>query len=175
VLLSSRTVLVFDTETGDLTSEVKLTSLSQEPVSATSLGNGKFAVLCRDSKLYESDMFGVTGRVMTLEFSEEYSGSGISEADTSISYYLTSAPSADSKCRYIIWNGTQAWLVNTDEFKERYRIGNFACAPSGKDIVFTCEKDSGKAGYFPVYSAQQLIDTADGYLEALGENSEDSE
>ena len=175
VLLSSRTVLVFDAETGDLTSEVKLTSLSQEPVSATSLGNGKFAVLCRDSKLYESDMFGVTGRVMTLEFSEEYSGSGISEAGTSISYYLTSAPSADSKCRYIIWNGTQAWLVNTDEFKERYRIGNFACAPSGKDIVFTCEKDSGKAGYFPVYSAQQLIDTADGYLEALGENSEDSE
>ena len=174
VLLSSRIVLVFDTGTGELTSEVKLTSLSQEPISAVGLGNGRFAVLCRDAKLYESDIYGVTGNVISLEYSNGYNGPGISESDNFSTDYLESLPSNDGKYRYIVWNNAQAWLINTDEFKERYRICNFACAPSGKDIVFTCDDKSGKAGFFPVYTAQQLISTARDYLEDLGENAEEA-
>ena len=173
VLLSSRIVLVFDTETGALTSEVKLTALSQEPVSAVGLGNDKFAVLCRDSKLYESDMFGLTGKVIALECSDDYNGLSISESDSSNAESLRALPSNDKNCIYIVWNGTQAWMINADEFKERYRIGSFACAPSGSSIVFTCGKTSGKAGYFPVYSAQQLISSAGDYLERLGESKEE--
>ena len=175
VLLSSRIVLVFDVETGALTSEVKLTSLSQEPISAVGLGNGRFAVLCRDSKLYESDMFGVTGKVISLECSGDYSGLSISGSDTSNAESLRSVSSSDGNSRYIVWNESQAWLIDTEQFKERYRIGSFACAPSGNDSVFICDSNSGKAGYFPVYTAQQLISSAGAYLDALGENSEDSQ
>ena len=55
----------------------------------------------------------------------------------------------------------------------RYRIDSFAGAPSGKDIVFVYDSSERKAGFFPVYTAQQLMSAAKDYLSDLGENVED--
>ena len=171
-LLSSRTALIFDAGTGAVKAELKLSGASQEPVSAVSLGNGKFAVLCRDSKLYEADENGFTGNVTDL--GDTASGNiRISEADGSSAALLRTSPSAEDNCVFVIWNDHQAWLIDTEQFKVRYRIDSFAGAPSGKDIVFVYDSSERKAGFFPVYTAQQLMSAAKDYLSDLGENVED--
>ena len=169
VLLVSKEVLFFDVETGSQTGRVKLSGLSQEPISAVGTGDGKFAVLCRDSKLYEADSSGLTGRTITLELTEDYLGTGITEAEQKNSDFLSVKPSSDSGSLYIIWNGSQSWLINKEQFKVRYRIGDFGCAPTENARVFVCDSFNGKAGYFPIYDAKQLVDAASEYLRALGE------
>ena len=51
----------------------------------------------------------------------------------------------------------------------RYRIDDFAAAPAGRDIVFITDPGRNKTGYFPIYTTQQLMQTAKDYLAALGE------
>ena len=171
-LLSSRTAIIFNTQTGNVTAEIKLSGSNQEPVSAVSLGNGHFAVLCRDSKLYEADENGFTGNVIDLGDTNPDKMS-ISEADGTSASRFRTLPSAEDNCIFVIWNDSQAWLVNTEQFKVRYHIDNFITAPSGKNIVFVSDSHERKAGYFPVYSAQQLISAANGYLSDLGETMEE--
>ncbi|MBR4626970.1 MAG: TIR domain-containing protein [Ruminococcus sp.] len=172
VLLSSRVVLIFDTATGRLTSEIKLSGISQEPVSAEGIEGGKFAVLCRDSVLYEADANGLTGRKISLEFADSYNGKKISEADASNDSYFEVKASPEDGQLYIVWGGSHAWLIDTEQFKLRYRIGSFASASRGNSIVFTFDRFNGKGGYFPVYSAQQLREAAEEYLSDLGETPE---
>ena len=171
-LLSSRTAIIFDTESGKVSSEFRLSGASQEPVSAISAGNGKFAVLCRDSKLYEADANGFTGNVADLDDSR-CSGKHISEADGSSAHLLKAVPSAEKDCVFIVWNDSQAWLMNTEQFKVRYQISGFEAAPAEKNIVFVSDSTGRRTGYFPVFSAQQLMTAAKRYLSDLGETMED--
>ena len=168
VFLSNRTVSFFDTSSGKLKSNVSLDATGQEPISIVPINEDTLAVLCRDSSIYEMNTEGFTGRSCRLDFSSE-GNNLIRESDSSSAYKLITKPSSNSSHVYAVWNDSQAWLLDTERFTVRYRIENFACAPTEKDIVFIADKDNNKIGFFPVYSTQQLIDAAKKYLAALGE------
>jgi len=173
IALSSGRVMIFDQKEGKLLHDVKLSGLAHEPV-AYAAYDGRYMVLCRDSKLYEFDGNGLTGKVLSLECSDDYNGKKISEADISNSNLLEVVSSSDKDCFYVVWNETQAWCVNKDKFKVRYHIGDFACAALDADKLYVCDSYDGKAGSFPLYTAKQLVDSARAYLKCLGEKMEEN-
>ena len=174
VLLNNKTALVFDAETGKLVTELRLDDIRTEIISVAGIGNDKAIFLTRDMKLYEADMNGLTGKVIDLSGSvtniDKLFGSSVS-GDTDV---LTACQSADSNYFYAVWGGKTAWYIDKNEFKIRYAVGDIAFAPSGKDIVFTYDDFYGRLGYFPIYTVQQLVETANGYLDKLGEIPEDN-
>ena len=169
VLFSDRTVTLFDAASGKQKAQVTLVGTSQEPVSVAPVTEDRFAVLCRDSKLYEMDENGFTGRSCRLDFSSVYDNK-IREYDSSSAALLGVQPASDASHRFVVWDDSQAWLLDTEKFVVRYRVDDFAAAPSGSDIVFISDAEQNKTGFFPVYSTQQLLDAAKGYLAALGES-----
>jgi hypothetical protein len=171
IALSSGRVMIFDQKEGKLLHDVKLSGLAHEPV-AYAAYDGRYMVLCRDSKLYEFDGNGLTGKVLSLECFDDYKGKKISEADISNSNLLEVTSSSDKDCFYVVWNETQAWCVNKDKFKVRYHIGDYACAALDADKLYVCNRYDGKAGSFPLYTAKQLVDSARAYLKCLGEKME---
>lgn len=168
VLFSNRTVSLFDAGSGKLMNNISLNGTSQEPVSAAAVTDDTFAVLCRDSCLYEMNSEGFTGRSCRLDFSAN-EDNDIYEYDVTGATLLETKPSADQKNVYAVWEGSQAWLLDTERFTVRYRIDNFAAAPSKGDIVFISDDGRSKAGFFPIYTTQQLIQAAKDYLSALDE------
>lgn len=164
--LSNRSVALFNAETGELKAKVSLDGTSQEPISVVPIDKERFAVLCRDLCLYEMNYEGFTGRSLKLEFGID-ERNNISENDSNKAASLVSKPSTDASCMYVIWSDNKAWLVNTDKFKVRYSIDDFAGAASKEDKVFIMDVGNDKAGYIPVYKPQQLIDTAREYVEKL--------
>ncbi len=169
VLMKNKIVLVFDAETGKLVSEIKLDGIHQEVAAAAGIGNDRFIVLSRDTKLYEADMYGLTGKVIDLNSSVRNSDAVNGKNSSEQSDSLSALQAADSGYFYAVWNGDTAFYIDRDSFKIRYVIEDFAFAPSGKDIVFTHDENFGHFGYFPIYTAQQLVDRAGSYLSALGE------
>ena len=169
VMFSDRTVTLFDAVSGKQKAQVSLVGTSQEPISVAAIGEDRFAVLCRDSKLYEMDENGCTGRSCRLG-SVSANAKQISECDSSSAALLAIQPASDVSHRFVVWNDSQAWLLDTEKFAVRYKIDDFSAAPSGSDIVLISDKDRNKTGFFPVYSTQQLLDAAKGYLAALGES-----
>lgn len=168
VFFSDRTVSLYDASTGKLKNTVSLNGTSQEPVSVIPITSDSFAVLCRDSRLYEMNADGFTGRSCRLDFEDE-NDNDIRESDSSNADKLDAVSTGDGSPVYAIWNGSQAWYIDETRFTVRYRIDDFACAPAGGDIVFIRDSDRNKIGFFPIYSTQQLLDAAKGYLSALGE------
>ena len=168
VFFSNRTVSLFDASSGKLQTTVSLDETSQEPISVAPLSEDTFAVLCRDSRIYEMSNEGFTGRSCRLDFTHEIENN-IREADSSDAGKFEIKPSSDTNRVFAIWNGSQAWLIDNSRFVNRFRIDNFAAAPADRDIVFIADPTSNKAGYFPIYSTQQLLDAAKKYLAALGE------
>ena len=168
VFFSNRTVSLFDASSGKLQTTVSLDETSQEPISVAPLSEDTFAVLCRDSRIYEMSNEGFTGRSCRLDFTHEIENN-IREADSSDAGKFEIKPSSDTNRVFAIWNGSQAWLIDNSRFVNRFRIDNFAAAPADRDIVFIADPTSNKAGYFPIYSTQQLLDAAKKYLSALGE------
>ncbi len=169
VMFSDRTVTLFDAVSGKQKAQVSLVGTSQEPVSVAATGEDRFAVLCRDSKLYEMDENGCTGRSCRLG-SGSVNAEQISEHDSSSAALLAIQPASDASHRFVVWDDSQAWLLDTEKFAVRYKIDDFSAAPSGSDIVLISDEDRNKTGFFPVYSTQQLLDAAKGYLAALGES-----
>ena len=173
VMLSDRRVLLIDAQDGGLTADIKLTGTNQEPVSACATDDEHFAVLCRDQVLYEADSSGLTGRTISLDYPAGTSGTSISEADGASAELLNAQDSAAEGERFFIWNGSLAWLIDTDEFKVRYLISEFAAAPAQRPVVYTQTEWNGTAGFFPVYTTDQLISAARSYLDDLGTGAED--
>lgn len=163
---SDRTVVLFDAASGAVKAKVSLDGTSQEPISVAALDEERFAVLCRDSKLYEMSSDGFTGRSLKLEFSSD-DNDNISASSSENASMLDVQQYSDSSCIYVTWNGNKAWLINKEKFKVRYSIDDFAAASSQSDKVFTMDIGNDRAGYMPVYSSQQLIDTAREYIEKL--------
>ena len=168
VFFNDRTVSLFDADTGSLKSTVSLDGTSQEPVSVAAVSDDTFAVLCRDSNLYEMNAEGFTGRSCRLDFASD-KDNDIFETDASSASLFETAPSADKSRIYAVWNKSQAWLLDTLSFSVRYRIDSFAAAPSEGDMVYISDSDWNKTGLFPIYTTQQLLDAAKTYLSALGE------
>ena len=168
VFFSDRTVSLYDASTGKLKNTVSLNGTSQEPVSVIPFTSNSFAVLCRDSRLYEMNADGFTGRSCRLDFADE-NDNDIRESDSSNADKLDIQPTEDGFPAFVIWNGSQAWYVDEERFTVRYRIDEFACAPATGSSVFIRDKDRNKIGFFPIYSTKQLLDAAKGYLSALGE------
>ena len=166
VLFNNRTVVLFDAANGKLKNEVSINGTSQEPVSVSAVSDDIFAVLCRDSCLYEMNSDGFTGRSCRLDFSSD---NEIYESDSSSAALLETRPTADKSHIYAVWNKSQAWLIDTDRFTVRYRIDDFAAAPAEADKVFISDEGRNKTGMFPIYTTQQLLDAAKDYLSALGE------
>jgi len=166
VLFNNRTVVLFDAANGKLKNEVSINGTSQEPVSVSAVSDDIFAVLCRDSCLYEMNSDGFTGRSCRLDFSSD---NEIYESDSSSAALLETRPTADKSHIYAVWNKSQAWLIDTDRFTVRYRIDDFAAAPAAADKVFINDEGRNKTGMFPIYTTQQLLDAAKDYLSALGE------
>lgn len=166
VFFSDRTVVLFDAASGAVKAKVSLDGTSQEPISVIPVDEERFAVLCRDSKLYEMDSEGFTGRSLKLEFSSD-DNDNISANSSENALMLDVQQYSDSSCIYVIWNGNKAWLINTEKFRVRYSIDDYAAASSRADKVFTMDIGNDRAGYMPVYSSQQLIDTARAYVEKL--------
>ena len=171
VFFNNRTVSLFDVGTGKEQNKVSLDGTSQEPVSVVPLGDGKFAVLCRDSSIYEMTADGFTGRSCRLDFADD-SDNDIRESDSSEAAKLKIKPSADSMSEFVVWDGSEAWLLDKGRFTARYRVDGFAGAPAESNIVFIRDGDRNKIGYFPIYSTQQLLDAAKEYLTALGERTD---
>lgn len=168
VFFNDRTVSLFDADTGSLKSTVSLDGTSQEPVSVAAVGDDNFAVLCRDSHLYEMNAEGFTGRSCRLDFASGRDND-IFETDASAASLFETMPSPDKSRIYAVWNKSQAWLLDTSGFAVRYRIDSFAAAPPEGDMVYISDADWNKTGLFPIYSTQQLLDAAKTYLSALGE------
>lgn len=168
VFFSDRTVSLFDAGTGELKASVSLNGTSQEPVSVIATGDDTFAVLCRDSHLYEMNAEGFTGKSCRLDFANEYNND-IYESDSSFASLLEAKPSADKQQVYIVWDSSQAWLLDTTAFSPRYRIDGFAAAPANGNTVFISDTGRNKAGFFPVYTTNQLLNAAKEFLAALGE------
>ena len=168
VFFSDRSVSLFDANTGKLKSTVSLDGTSQEPVSVAAVSDDTFAVLCRDSNLYEMNSEGFTGRSCRLDFDNEYDND-IYESDSSSAALFETKPSADKSRIYAVWDKSQAWLLDTARFTIRYRIDDFAAAPAAADKVFISDSGKNKIGLFPIYTTQQLLDAAKAYLSALGE------
>ena len=167
VFFNDRSVSLFDVNTGKLKSTVSLSGTSQEPVSAAAVSDDTFAVLCRDSCLYEMNSEGFTGRSCRLDFGS--SDNEIYESDSSCAELLETQPASDKSHIYAVWNKSQAWLLDTARFTVRYRIDDFAAAPAAADKVFISDEGRNKTGLFPIYNTQQLLDAAKAYLSALGE------
>ena len=168
VFFSDRTVSLFDANTGSQKCTVSLDGTSQEPISVAAVSDNTFAVLCRDSNLYEMNAEGFTGRSCRLDFASD-KDNDIYESDSAAASLFETKPSADKSRIYAVWNKTQAWLLDTSRFSVRYRIENFAAAPSESDAVYISDHDWNKIGLFPIYTTQQLLDAAKTYLSALGE------
>ncbi len=169
VFFNNRTVSLFDAESGALRTTVSLVGTSQEPVSAAPVSDDTFAVLCRDSRIYEMNADGFTGRSCRLDFSDEEEND-IRECDSSNADKLEINSSADSFRKFVIWDGGQAWMLDTEKFSVRYRIDDFAAAPANGDMVFIKDFDRNKIGHFPIYTTEQLLKTAREYLSGLGES-----
>lgn len=168
VFFGDRTVRLFDAASGEQTAEVSLVGTSQEPISAAPTGENTFAVLCRDSCLYEMDANGFTGRSCRLDFSSEDQNS-IRGSDSSDAALLGIQPCADGAHGFVTWDGAQAWLLDTEAFTVRYRVDHFAAAPAAGTTVFTRDTKRSTMGFFPIYTTQQLLTAAKEYLSALGE------
>ena len=168
VFFSNNTVSFFDAATGKRTVEVSLSGMGQEPVSVAPVTADTFAVLCRDSCIYEMNEKGMTDRSCRLDFSSEDKNS-IRSYDSTNAARLETKPSSDGTHIYVVWDSDQAWLLDTERFAVRYRIDDFAAAPAHGDKVFINDRVFGKAGVFPIYTTKQLISTAWEYLRALGE------
>lgn len=171
VFFNNRTVSLFDIGTGKELNTISLDGTSQEPVSAVPLGDGSFAVLCRDSSIYEMTADGFTGRSCRLDFADDFDND-IRESDSSAAAKLEIKPSADNMSALVVWDGSEAWLLDKSRFTVRYRVDGFAGAPAENNIVFIADGDRNKIGCFPIYSTQQLLDAANEYLTALGERTD---
>lgn len=168
VLFSNRKVSLYDSESGKLDKEIDLDGLTPEPISAERINNESFAVLCRDSCIYSVSADGsCSGKGVRLEFADELEND-IRESDSDSAYKFRIVPSSDPSYVYAVWDDNQAWLVSAYGLSPRYRIDNFSNAPSGRDIVFINSRTTNTIGYFPIYSTQQLLDTAKKYLSGLG-------
>jgi hypothetical protein len=168
VLFSNRKVSLYDSESGKLDKEIDLDGLTPEPISAERINNESFAVLCRDSCIYSVSADGsCSGKGARLEFADELEND-IRESDSDSAYKFRIVPSSDPSYVYAVWDDNQAWLVSAYGLSTRYRIDNFSNAPSGRDIVFINSRTTNTIGYFPIYSTQQLLDTAKKYLSGLG-------
>ena len=168
VFYSDRTVSLYDADTGSLKSTVSLEATSQEPISAAAVSDDTFAVLCRDSNLYEMNAEGFTGRSCRLDFA----GNGdndIFEYDSSAASLFETIPSADKNRICAVWERSQAWILDTSGFSVRFRIDGFAAAPPEGDIVYISDSGSNKTGLFPIYTTQQILEAAKTYLSSLGE------
>jgi len=160
--LSDRTVAFFDAASGKLTSRADLNGTSQEPLSVVPLDGERFAVLCRDSKLYEMNSSGCTGRSLSLGGKD---GNGIDYDKDKLSADMLDAFAAPCEnCCYVVWDDDQAWLIDLEKFCVRYRINGFAGASSQRREVFTADSWKDIVGYFPVYTTEQLIEAAEKYL-----------
>ncbi|MCR4638720.1 TIR domain-containing protein [Ruminococcus sp.] len=168
VLFSDRTVGLFDATKGVRKATVSLNGTSQEPVSVVPVSDDKFAVLCRDSHLYEMNAEGFTGRSCRLDFASDYDNN-IYESDSSSAALLETKPSADAGRVYAVWDKSHAWLLDTSRFNVRYRIDDFSAASKSGDKVFISDENKNKTGFFPVYTTKQLLGAARDYLSALGE------
>ena len=168
VFFNDRTVSLFDADTGTLKSTVSLDGTSQEPVSVAAVSDDTFAVLCRDSHLYEMNAEGFTGRSCRLDFANGREND-IFETDASSASLFETISSADQGRVCAVWNKSQAWLLDPTSFSVRYRIDSFAAAPPEGDMVYISDTDWNKTGFFPIYTTQQLLDAAKAYLSALGE------
>ena len=169
VFFGDRTVSLFDAETGSLKSTVPLGGTSQEPVSAAAVSDDTFAVLCRDSSLYEMNDKGFTGRSCRLDFADGKEND-IFSSDSSDAFLFDTKPLSDKRCICAVWDQSQAWVLDASGFSVRYRIDNFAAAPAEGDIVYISDSDRNKTGLFPIYTTQQLLEAAQTYLSALGED-----
>jgi hypothetical protein len=169
VFFNNRTVSLFDAGSGTLRTTVSLVGTSQEPVSAAPVSDDTFAVLCRDSCIYEMNADGFTGRSCRLDFSDEEEND-IRECDSSNAEKLEITSSADTFRKFVIWDGGQAWMLDTEKFSVRYRIDDFAAAPTNEDMVFIKDFDRNKIGHFPIYTTEQLLKTAREYLSVLVES-----
>lgn len=173
VFLSNRSVLLINADDGKVKSVVSLDGTSQEPVSVMALTDEKFAVLCRDSRLYEMNEEGFTGRSLALEFCEDSVGS-ISGNNGSDASMLTSLPSSDGNI-FAVWNGTDAWLIDLASFSVRYSVTRFAAAPSHSPLIFTSDIVTGYAGHYPIYTTSQLTDAAERFLSPLDLGGKDGQ
>ena len=167
VFFNDRTVLLFDADTGSLKSTVSLVGTSQEPVSVAALSEDTFAVLCRDSNLYEMNTEGFTGRSCRLDFSSSMNNN-IFECDSSSASLFEINALSDKSRICAVWEKSQAWVLDTSVFSVRYRIDSFAAAPSEGDMVYIKDSDSNKIGMFPLYTTQELLEDAKAYLSELG-------
>lgn len=167
VFFNNRTVSLFDAASGKLISTVSLVGTSQEPISVAPVGDDSFAVLCRDSRIYEMNTEGFTGRSCRLDFTSD-NENNIREHDSSNAAKLETQHSANGSQIFVIWDDSQAWLLDTSKFTVRYRVDNFAGAPTESSFVFINDIDRNKIGTFPIYTTQQLLNTAKEYLAALG-------
>lgn len=167
VFFNDRTVSLFDADTGSLKSTVSLVGTSQEPVSVAALSEDTFAVLCRDSNLYEMNNEGFTGRSCRLEFSSDMNNNIFACDSSSASLFETSASSDKSRI-CAVWERSRAWVLDTSAFSVRYLIDGFAAAPPEGDMVYIKDFNSNKIGLFPIYTTHQLLEDAKAYLSALG-------
>ena len=168
VFFNDRSVSLFDAASGALNTTVSLNGTGQEPVSVAAVSDDTFAVLCRDSQLYEMNASGFTGRSCRLDFKDD-TDNDIRESDSENAYLLRTQRT-EAGTVYVVWNDTEAWLLDLNRFTVRYRIESFACAPANKGIVFISDDGCNQAGSFPIYSTKQLLDSAKQYLSALGES-----
>ena len=168
VFFANRTVALFDAATGAQKADIQITGVGQEPVSVAPVTDDTFAVLCRDSCIYEMNAGGMTGRSCRLEFGNGEENS-IYGCDSTNAAQLETSPYAGDGYIYVVWDDDKAWLLDTVNFAVRYRIDDFSAAPAGKDIVFISDDMRSLAGFFPVYTTEQLLSTAREYLKALGE------
>lgn len=167
VFFNDRTVSFFDADTGSLKSTVSLVGTSQEPVSVAALSEDTFAVLCRDSNLYEMNNDGFTGRSCRLDFPRNMDNN-IFTCDSSSASLFETKISPDKSRVFAVWERSQAWVLDTSVFAVRYRIDSFAAAPTEGDMVYIKDSDSNKIGMFPLYTTQELLEDAKAYLSALG-------
>ena len=167
VFFNDRTVSLFDADTGSLKSTVSLVGTSQEPVSVAALSEDTFAVLCRDSNLYEMNNEGFTGRSCRLEFSSDMNNN-IFACDSSSASLFETKISPDKSRVFAVWERSQAWVLDTSVFAVRYRIDSFAAAPTEGDMVYIKDSDSNIIGMFPLYTTHELLEDAKAYLSALG-------
>ena len=168
VFFNDRTVSLFDADTGSLKTTVSLGGTSQEPVSVAAISDDTFAVLCRDSHLYEMNAEGFTGRSCRLDFASS-KDNDIFDCDSSSASLFEIKPSSDNSRVYAVWEKSRAWVLDTSGFSVRYRIDNFAAAPSEGDMVYISDTNRNKMGLFPLYTTQELLEAAKTYLLALGE------
>ena len=167
VFFNDRTVSLFDADTGSLKSTVSLVGTSQEPVSVAAISDDTFAVLCRDSNLYEMNNEGFTGRSCRLDFASN-TDKNIFACDSSSASLFETKTLSDKRRICAEWEKSQAWILDTSSFSVRYRIDSFAAAPSEGNMVYIRDFNSNKIGLFPLYTTQELLEDAKAYLSALG-------